>query len=273
MIALIPARAGSKRCPGKNTRLLHGHPLIAYTIAAAQESGVFSDVVLSTEDPWTIQRLFEGGYLDDVWTHARLIEHATDDAPDILWLRDILSGRAEKDGRFGIRERIENFAILRPTSPFRTADTIRRCYQVFKDMADCGDSIRAVRKAQDHPGKMWTYAHEGAPIRPLLDEWHEYHTEPGFGKGLRVPWHSSPTQSLPTYYVQSSMLEMSWTANVEVHGTIHGRKVGPFFASDLEHVSIDTEEDWTRAEQLAREDPTRLPPIRVGAQTASTPTQ
>jgi CMP-N,N'-diacetyllegionaminic acid synthase len=49
MVALIPARAGSKRCPGKNTRELAGHPLIAYTIAAAMESGVFATVWVCTD--------------------------------------------------------------------------------------------------------------------------------------------------------------------------------------------------------------------------------
>ena len=51
LIALIPARAGSKRVPGKNIKRLAGHPLIAYTITAALDSGVFADVVVSTDSP------------------------------------------------------------------------------------------------------------------------------------------------------------------------------------------------------------------------------
>jgi N-acylneuraminate cytidylyltransferase len=49
IVALIPARAGSKRVPDKNIRPLAGHPVIAYTIAAALESGVFADVIISTD--------------------------------------------------------------------------------------------------------------------------------------------------------------------------------------------------------------------------------
>ena len=49
IVALIPARAGSKRVPDKNIRPLAGHPLIAYTIAAAIDSGIFSDVIVSTD--------------------------------------------------------------------------------------------------------------------------------------------------------------------------------------------------------------------------------
>ena len=50
-VALIPARGGSSRLPGKNVRMLRGHPLIAYTIAAALASDVFDAVVVSTESP------------------------------------------------------------------------------------------------------------------------------------------------------------------------------------------------------------------------------
>jgi CMP-N,N'-diacetyllegionaminic acid synthase len=57
MVALIPARAGSRGCPGKNTRELAGHPLIAYTIAAAIESGVFQEVHVCSDDPATYQSL------------------------------------------------------------------------------------------------------------------------------------------------------------------------------------------------------------------------
>ena len=46
-VALIPARHGSKRVPGKNIRPMHGHPMVAYTIAAARESGVFESVIVS----------------------------------------------------------------------------------------------------------------------------------------------------------------------------------------------------------------------------------
>jgi N-acylneuraminate cytidylyltransferase len=49
VVALIPARAGSKRVPAKNVRVLAGHPLIAYTIAAARSSGLFSAIVVSTD--------------------------------------------------------------------------------------------------------------------------------------------------------------------------------------------------------------------------------
>lgn len=49
-VAIIPARGGSTRIPRKNVRDFHGHPIIAYSIRAAHESGLFADVIVSTED-------------------------------------------------------------------------------------------------------------------------------------------------------------------------------------------------------------------------------
>ena len=237
MVALIPVRAGSKRVPGKNTRLLAGHPLIAYTIAAAQQSGIFAQVRVCTDDHgvWAM-----GGPGTSWYTMRRAA--VPDDQPDIAWVREMLPR---------CHPRPDSFAILRPTSPFRTAATIRRAYQKFQAMGECGDSIRAVEPVKQTPWKMWTLEGPGHPIKPLLTG-----TNP---EG--VPWHSCPTQTCPQVFIQNSSLEMSWTSNVEVHGTIHGRKVGPFFTEGYEGFSIDTEEDWQEAERIARTHPEALPVI------------
>lgn len=238
MVALIPARAGSKRIPGKNTKPLAGHPLIAYTMAAARESAIFSKVCLCTEHFWI------GAYAEQyggIWV-GRSEASATDGAADIMWIKEALQSSA-------LAQRPEAIAILRPTSPFRTAATIRRAFAQFTLPDQTADSIRAVEPVRQHPGKMW--ALEMGRITPLLD----------YKRSDGVPWHSCPTQSLPTFYVQNSSLEMSWTANVETHGTIHGRKVAPFFTQDHEGFSIDYPEDWERAEQLIASGRVTLPDL------------
>ena len=242
MVALIPARAGSKRVPGKNTKPLCGVPLLVYSIAAARASGVFAAVYVCTDDSWAVS------YATEVGCDYLARSAVTDRQPDIEWVRDALRELP-----------YEAFAILRPTSPFRTAETIRRAYQQFCEMGDCADSLRAVRPVKEHPYKMWvSQAPSPAfvnayPMKPLFSGAHPDGT----------PWHSSPTQTLPTVYVQSSALEMAWTRCVEVHGSISGRKVAPFFGSALEQFSIDTPDDWAEAERLAREDPGRLPAVDV----------
>jgi CMP-N,N'-diacetyllegionaminic acid synthase len=119
MVALIPARAGSKRCPGKNTRELAGHPLIAYTVRAALDSGVFQSVTIATDI--AADELSMPLYPNEPISVYRR-SPASDDQPDIEWVREVFTLR---------RERPEAFAILRPTSPFRTAATIRRAYYQF----------------------------------------------------------------------------------------------------------------------------------------------
>lgn len=236
MIALIPARAGSKRVPNKNMRPLNGHPLLAYTIAAAQQSGVFENVIVCSDDELCWQQAVNGG--------AQYFERdtVTDDQPDVTWIREVIDGIP----------RFREFAILRPTSPFRTSDTIRRAYREFQAMADCGDSIRAVEPVTQTPYKMWTWAGPGYPIRPLIDH--------AFGID-GVPYHSCPTQRCPKVWIQTSSLEMAYTANVEIHGTIHGKKVGPFFVEGPEAFSIDTEDDWAKAVAMAKQHPEWLPHV------------
>ena len=226
MIALIPARAGSKRIKGKNIRPLGGKPLLHYTIEAAKASGIFSDIYVSTEDSRTGELAEQAG-ARWIWRPPTL---AKDNTADIAWIKELLSRIF----------RPYSFAILRPTSPFRTAQTIQRAFGLFTLPDGTHDSLRAIQRVREHPGKMWEWQGPGYQITPLL-------------RGTRsdgVPWHSCPTQTLPRFWVQNSSLEMAYTANVEAHGTIHGRKVLPFFTEGLEGFTLDHPEDWARAEQI-----------------------
>lgn len=236
MVALIPARAGSKRCLGKNTRLLAGHPLIAYTIAAAQESGVFWGVVVSSEDDTTLKM----AALYGATPLLRSAQYAHDHSPDVEWVKEAL-----------VEWPCNAFAILRPTSPFRTADTMKRAAAQFH--REEIHSLRAVQPAREHPGKMWTYEGPGYPIVPVLDR----------KRPDGTPWHSSPTQTLPKVYVQNASLEMAWTYVLESFGTISGRKVAPFFTEGWEGENIDTEADWARVVQTADAFPDLLPRIHA----------
>lgn len=228
MVALIPARAGSQRVPGKNIKLLAGHPLLAYTITSAKLSGCFEQILVCTHDHRTglIAEQYGATYL---WQPGPPVLHH-DACADIEWIRHALTRI----------QRPDTFAILRPTSPFRTAATIQRAFAQFRHPDSTGDSLRAVEPVRQHPGKMWEWAGPGYPITPLL------HGTRSDG----IPWHSAPTQTLPVFYVQNSSLEMAWTACVEAHGSIHGRKVGPFFTKGYEGLAIDYPEDWERAEGL-----------------------
>jgi CMP-N,N'-diacetyllegionaminic acid synthase len=232
-VALVPARGGSARVPGKNIAPLAGHPLIAYSIAAARESGRFDAIVVST-DSEEIADLARR-YRAEVVMRPRSMAGAT--SPDIEWIRHVLDGTA-----------YDAFSILRPTSPFRRGATIERAWTSFGDHCD---SVRAVRRVREHPGKMWV--RDGEYIRPLLPQ-----------PAGEVPTHSRQTASLPEVWVQDSSLEIAWT-RIVADGEIAGRDVVPFFPEGHEGFSIDYPDELIEAERLATEQPELLPRIEVTA--------
>jgi CMP-N,N'-diacetyllegionaminic acid synthase len=235
-VALVPARAGSQRVPGKNVAPLAGHPLIAYTVAAARESGLFDAVIVSTDSEAIAD--VARRYGAEV-PRLRPVEMAGATSPDIEWVRHALEGADW-----------EVFSLLRPTSPFRTAATIRRAWDRFTAVPDA-DSLRAVRPVREHPGKMWRVT--GELMEPFVRQ------TPG-----EVPTHSRQTAALEQLYVQDSSLEIAWT-RIVADGEIAGRRVVPFFCEGVEGLSIDYPDDLERAEALAAADPALLPRVEVHA--------
>ena len=235
-VALVPARSGSQRVPGKNVLPLAGHPLIAYSIAGAQESGIFDAVVVSTdsEEIAEIARRYGAAV-----PGLRPAEMSTATSFDIEWVVHVMRDRDE-----------EIFGILRPTSPFRTGDTIRRAYDRLVELGDRADSIRAVEPARQHPGKMWTL--DGDLIEPLLPQ-----------PEAETPLHSRQYQALPKVYAQNSSLELAWSRVLDDPvPTISGRRIAPFFTEAAEGFSIDYPQDVELAERMLARGEAELPPIR-----------
>ncbi|GAB4428643.1 MAG: acylneuraminate cytidylyltransferase family protein [Chloroflexi bacterium OHK40] len=237
VIALIPARSGSKRVPGKNIRPLGGHPLLAYTIAAARRSGIFEAVIVSTDDEHTatIAR-----YYGAEVPFLRPVEFAGDLSPDIDWVEYTLT-RLRDDGRLP-----DCFSILRPTSPFRQPETIQRCWAQF--CASPGiDSIRAIEKVKQHPAKMWLI--HGDRMAPLL-----LHPR-------GTPWHSQQYQALPEVYVQNASLEIAWCRVVFESRSIAGQVLAPFITVGYEGIDVNDWMDWLVAEELLRQGKATLPTV------------
>lgn len=236
--ALIPARSGSKRVPGKNVRELGGHPLLAYTIAGALDSGIFSRVLVSTDDPATAEIAVHYGAESPFLRPAEL---AGERSSDIAWLRYTLARLAEG----GYRPRA--FALLRPTSPFRRAETIRRAWREF--LAEEGvDSLRAVELCAQHPAKMWIV--RGGRLLPLLPF-----------EGEEAPWHSMQYAALPRVYIQNASLEIAWSRVALEGGTIAGETLVPFLTEGYEGFDINGMLEWQLAEKLVETGAARLPPI------------
>jgi N-acylneuraminate cytidylyltransferase len=237
IVGFVPARSGSERVPGKNVRPLAGHPLIAYAIETALQSGVFDRVVVSTDSE----------AIADVarWYGAevpflRPAEYATATSPDIEWLAHTLP---RLDAAYDL------FALVRCTNPFRGPDAVRRGLDQLLATPEA-DSLRAVERVKQHPGKMWLLAEDARTMSPLLDQ-----------SVMDVAWHAGQYQALPPVYVQNSALEIAWTRVVTEDGTREGRVVAPFLTQGYEGFNVDDEEDWERAERLLASGEASLPAV------------
>lgn len=239
LVAFIPARSGSQRVKHKNIRALDRHPVLAYSICAARLSGVFDAVVLCTDSPLYAEI---GRYYGAEVPFLRSDDISTATSPDIEWVEMALD-RLEQDGRH-----FDAFSILRPTSPFRKAATIRRAWDQFSAAGPQIDSLRAVEKCAQHPGKMWV-VRDGRmlPLLPLGPE--------------DQPYHSTQYAALPTVYVQNASLEIAWTRVVREGRTIAGTVLLPFFTEGDEGLDINNGEDWWYAQHLLARGEAVLPEI------------
>lgn len=236
-IALIPARSGSKRVPDKNIKTLNGHPLLAYSIQSALDSEVFDMVVCATDD----QEYAEvARYYGAEVPFLRSKDISGDSSPDIDWVEWVINELENIKLTFDI------FSILRPTCPFRSADIIKDAMELF--INDKADSLRAVQKCKEHPGKMWKI--NGNRMSPILH-----------GKIGDTPWHSSQYAALPEIFVQNASLEIAWINSVKKFRSISGEQIIPLISKDLEGFDINTQEDWALLEIYIKKDNTLLPII------------
>ena len=229
-IAFIPARSGSKRVHDKNIRLLNGHPLLAYSIDSALKSGVFDEVVCATDSELYAEIATYYGASVPFLRDKKL---SGDNSPDIEWVKLFVDYYSNKVKKFDI------FSILRPTSPFRKPETIIRAHQEFLSNQPA-DSLRAVQKCTEHPGKMWVI--NGKYMTPMLPL-----------KNENIPWHSSQYISLPKIYVQNASLEIAWVDTLINSKSIAGEIILPFLTEGYEGFDINYPNDFYLAEIIAKE--------------------
>lgn len=121
-IAIITARGGSKRIPGKNKKEFLGRPILCYSIEAALSSGLFEEVMISTDDEEIAQMAREAGAsVPFMRSEAAAGDYATTD--DVLM--EVLE-EYEKRGRI-----FEYMACLYPTAPFVTAEKLKTAMRLL----------------------------------------------------------------------------------------------------------------------------------------------
>lgn len=238
-VCLIPARSGSKRVAHKNILDINGHPLLAYTISAALDSAEFLAVVVSTDDEQYAEIARHYGALV---LELRPSELARDGSPDIDWVEFEIRQLHKSGYSF------DQFALLRPTNPFRTKATIKRALEHFR-RNQWADSLRAVERTSLHPGKMWVK--RGEQLFPVLPV-----------QSGSTDWFSSPTQTLPEVWVQNASLEISRVPNVTTQRNITGNRILGFETSDLEGFDINSPEDVVLLTHYLRQSPNALPTVK-----------
>ena len=237
-VAFIPARSGSKRVPNKNIRLLAGHPLLAYAVRAAVESGIFDAVICVTDSEQYADVARKYGAEVPFLRSAAI---SGDKSPDVEWVVWMLEMLIQQGRDYEI------FSILRPTNPFRLPETIRRAWELFNQNPGA-DSLRAVEKCKQHPGKMWII--HGKYMLPVMP----------FAHGT-TPWHSCQYSALPEIYAQNASLEIAWSRIPLQQKTIAGEVIIPFICKGLEGFDINEPEDCILAEHYLAMGEVSLPVI------------
>ena len=228
VLALIPARGGSKSIPHKNIRPFAGHPLIAYSIAAGLQAQTVTRVVVSTDDEEiaTVARQYgaETPFL-------RPVALAQDNTTDLPVFQHALGWLAEHEAY-----RAEIVVQLRPTSPVRPPDCVDDAVRLLIGHPDA-DSVRGVVASDQNPYKMWRIAPDGR-MTPLLTV-----------EGLAEPYNA-PRQALPPTYWQTGHIDAIRAATIHDKNSLSGDVILPLILDSRYTIDIDTLEDWRRAEWL-----------------------
>jgi N-acylneuraminate cytidylyltransferase len=219
ILALVTARGGSKRLPGKNIRLLGGIPLIVWSIEVAKDVPQICDILVSTDDPAIVAIGRNAGAMVP-W--LRPAELATDSATSIDVSLHALDWYERQNGT------IDGLLLLQPTSPFRRRATVTRGISLF--CAHRNRSVVSVSQATSHP--MWCVQVIGDSLRPYVEG----------GMHLR-------SQELPLAYALNGAFYLAAPETLRTQRSFYSDDACPLVISDPEEsIDIDTEWDWMIAE-------------------------
>ena len=229
VLAVVPARGGSKGIPRKNLQLLGGRPLVAHAVEAGLGAmPLVSRVVCSTDDPEIAAAAITAGAEAPFLRPPELARDDTEDWPVFVHVLDWLEAH---EG--WVPDLIVN---LRPTSPMRTP---RHVIDAIRLLLDTGaDSVKAVCLARQHPHKMWLRA-SGGEITPFLT------TAFRLSRGPDVP-----RAELEDVYWQNGVVDVTRREVIREQGVMIGRRVAGLVTQAEDSIDIDTPVDLALAELL-----------------------
>ncbi|HBI62959.1 MAG TPA: hypothetical protein DDY31_17445 [Lachnospiraceae bacterium] len=226
VLAIIPARSGSKSVKDKNIRLIDGKPMIAYSIEHAQQAKCIDRVIVSTdsEEYAAIAREYgaETPFL-------RPAEYATDTALDFDVFFHALSYLEREEGYIP-----ELVVQLRPTYPIRKIEDIDAMVAYMRGHRDV-DSMRCIAPAKEVAYKMWHKDEQGM-LSPIMRDIPEC--------------YNMPRQQLPKVYYQNACIDVIRTEVITMKHSMSGEKIAGYEMDD--NFDIDTEEEFQKAEEYIK---------------------
>lgn len=232
VLAVIPARGGSKGIPRKNIKSFAGFPLIAYSIAAGLQSELTTRVIVSTDD----EEIAEVARFWGAETpFMRPAEFAADATTDLPVFRHAVSWLKENEGY-----EPDIVLQLRPTTPARPVGLVDEAIRLLMDHPEA-DSVRGVVPSGECPFKMWKYDEKTGLMHGLLEV-----------EGIDEPYNM-PRQKLPTIYWQTGHIDaIRPERTFMTSDSMSGKNILPLFLDPDFTVDIDTPFDWMRYEWLVQ---------------------
>lgn len=226
ILAVIPARSGSKSVKDKNIRIMNGKPMLAYSIEQAISSKRIDRVIVSTDSP--LYRDIAIQYGAEV-PFLRPLEISQDTSLDIDVFRHALNWLKENDGYEA------NICVhLRPTHPIRDPYDIDKMISIMESDSQL-DAVRSVSPARETPYKMWLFNDNDSDlIYPLVS--------------CDVPEaYNAPRQRLPKAYMQNACIDVIRSRTILEKNSMTGDKIAGY-KMDYDF-DIDTESDFLKAER------------------------
>ncbi|MBI9043057.1 MAG: acylneuraminate cytidylyltransferase [Anaerolineaceae bacterium] len=229
VLAIIPARGGSKGIPGKNIRNFSGFPLLAYSIAAGLQSKLVSRVIVSTDDVEIAAVAREYGAETPF---MRPSEFAADHSLDFPVFEHALEWLEKNEGY------IPDIVVqLRPTSPVRPRKLVDEAVALLIDHPEA-DSVRGIVPSGENPHKMWRINAVTGEMQQLLSV-----------EGIAEPYNA-PRQILPSVYWQTGHIDAIRGMTIRKKKSMSGDIIFPIIIDKDFTVDIDNLSDWDRAEWL-----------------------
>ena len=223
VLAIIPARGGSKSIPMKNIRPFCGQPLIAYSIAAALQAENIDKVICSTDDQNIAEIAEQFGAEVPFLRPADLAEDDTRDFPVLV---HALYELGQQD------EEYDAVVHLRPTCPLRAQGLIDQAIDKLNSNAKL-DCVRSVSTPSENPFKMWQ--ERNGLIEPFV------------ATNIEEAYNA-PRQSLPEVFWHNGQVDVIRTSCLLEKGSVTGNKIAPIFTHPSYRIDLDNEWQWEHAE-------------------------